>query len=653
MQKMSQSPSANFMRVVESYQGFNRNKSVPMPCRNAPVPKTTSVEELMEEVFVLQDAGLLNQASTLLKKIEAKLSLEENRFIDDNSISIVGDGESECTFDILGKDSVSTSNTTSQVIEETSALNKDSSMDQKSFVTGINDFSIPASKNINSKNMPVLQADVENVIEPTRTKKVTQSYIGELMLPDTNTSKHESFPTITKSNTTNTVSSHKLSKNSNKLPQTPPSSMSTDRKKIYRMLTKVGYMAVPKFFMWQRRYVVLTGRFLIIFKGKTKQAVENIVDLSHGVVEAVEVKYQNGKKQKVSYELRIKTGNGKLAQRLKATDKNAISLAKDVSDWTTCIRNNILVAKRNNDMRANDIKYMKELLGNLNASDADELSDKIMILNRLQSEELENKYILQEKAPDDVEEQRQEKYFSPTKNGAPTTVGVDVGIRSENEEIDLLYKRLQVSKDASSSKLKRTYYKLARSYHPDKRQDTTFSESRNKKFSEISAAYSVLKDSKSRSDYDNCEKIKKWLRQGISVRFHRTSAGTSRKLLFIDSKFLNLYLQDEKYGTILHKNFNSIEMRFVTHIYNGRDGFVLANNDITSSCSQDIPELDDNSFNCCLSLHGPRIGETDWHLQFCDIETKNNVLKGLRKMRCDISELFKQRLEEMRESGLS
>lgn len=61
------------------------------------------------------------------------------------------------------------------------------------------------------------------------------------------------------------------------------------------------------------------------------------------------------------------------------------------------------------------------------------------------------------------------------------------------------YQILGVSKDASDAELKKTYRKLARTYHPDSNPGDTAAES---KFKEISEAYSVLSDSEQRSEYD-------------------------------------------------------------------------------------------------------------------------------------------------------
>lgn len=61
------------------------------------------------------------------------------------------------------------------------------------------------------------------------------------------------------------------------------------------------------------------------------------------------------------------------------------------------------------------------------------------------------------------------------------------------------YKILGVAKDASDADIKKAYRKLAREHHPDTNAGNTASE---KKFKDISEAYSVLSDPEERQQYD-------------------------------------------------------------------------------------------------------------------------------------------------------
>ena len=61
------------------------------------------------------------------------------------------------------------------------------------------------------------------------------------------------------------------------------------------------------------------------------------------------------------------------------------------------------------------------------------------------------------------------------------------------------YKILGVSKDASTSQIKKAYRKLAMTFHPDKNPDDPEA---SEKFHDINAAYEVLSDNDKREIYD-------------------------------------------------------------------------------------------------------------------------------------------------------
>jgi len=62
------------------------------------------------------------------------------------------------------------------------------------------------------------------------------------------------------------------------------------------------------------------------------------------------------------------------------------------------------------------------------------------------------------------------------------------------------YDLLGVSRDASTSDIKKSYRKLALKWHPDKNKDD--SQKAEKMFKKISEAYAVLSDDNKRRDYD-------------------------------------------------------------------------------------------------------------------------------------------------------
>lgn len=61
-----------------------------------------------------------------------------------------------------------------------------------------------------------------------------------------------------------------------------------------------------------------------------------------------------------------------------------------------------------------------------------------------------------------------------------------------------LYETLEISQDASSEEIKKSYRRLARKYHPDINKDAGAEE----KFKEINAAYEILSDTNKRKQYD-------------------------------------------------------------------------------------------------------------------------------------------------------
>lgn len=80
------------------------------------------------------------------------------------------------------------------------------------------------------------------------------------------------------------------------------------------------------------------------------------------------------------------------------------------------------------------------------------------------------------------------------------------------------YKILGVAKDASDADIKKAYRKLARQYHPDTNSGNNAAE---KKFKDISEAYSVLSDPEERQQYDAIRAM------GGGARFAPHGAGSS------------------------------------------------------------------------------------------------------------------------------
>lgn len=69
---------------------------------------------------------------------------------------------------------------------------------------------------------------------------------------------------------------------------------------------------------------------------------------------------------------------------------------------------------------------------------------------------------------------------------------------TRSAKLDDPYKTLGVKKDASSSEIKKAYYKLAKKYHPDVNKE----EGTEEKFHSLQEAYDILSDPKKKQQYD-------------------------------------------------------------------------------------------------------------------------------------------------------
>ena len=81
--------------------------------------------------------------------------------------------------------------------------------------------------------------------------------------------------------------------------------------------------------------------------------------------------------------------------------------------------------------------------------------------------------------------------------------------------IGAFYEILGVPPDCSLETARKSYYQLAKAYHPDKNPDAD-----RAKFALINRAFEVIKDPESRRRYDLTERVRHALRQGVECRIH-------------------------------------------------------------------------------------------------------------------------------------
>ncbi|HMC05308.1 MAG TPA: DnaJ domain-containing protein, partial [Actinomycetota bacterium] len=90
------------------------------------------------------------------------------------------------------------------------------------------------------------------------------------------------------------------------------------------------------------------------------------------------------------------------------------------------------------------------------------------------------------------------------------------------------YATLGVQKGASEADVKKSYRKLAQKYHPDANPGDTAAE---EKFKEVSHAYDVLSDPKTRKEYDD---FREMLASGLGGFGGPGGAGGGRRIRFED-----------------------------------------------------------------------------------------------------------------------
>lgn len=212
------------------------------------------------------------------------------------------------------------------------------------------------------------------------------------------------------------------------------------------------------------------------------------------------------------------------------------------------------------------------------------------------------------------------------------------------------YQVLGVPEDATAAQIRKTYYGLAKRYHPDKAKDKNPDEDGRidtKAFSKISQAYEVLKDAGRRKSYNLGETVKAAFRLGVLATKHDAEDSTSTLMaFFLDRQFENLFWQAEVRGSVLKPGYSRIELRYVHRIFAGEEDQVL----------RKATRVPNDKLSLCLSLHmSPHYRKQGYLPVFIELDTqeaRDDMLDGLRILRCGASMLFQQNLDAMKSDGM-
>uniref|UniRef100_A0A2P2L3G4 Uncharacterized protein n=1 Tax=Rhizophora mucronata TaxID=61149 RepID=A0A2P2L3G4_RHIMU len=116
------------------------------------------------------------------------------------------------------------------------------------------------------------------------------------------------------------------------------------------------------------------------------------------------------------------------------------------------------------------------------------------------------------------------------------------------------YDVLGVSKNASSSEIKKAYYGLAKKLHPDTNKDDPEAE---RKFQEVSKAYEVLKDEEKRTQYDEL---------GHDAFEQQTTNGYQPGGPGFDNPFADFFRMDDIFGNVFKQKLGGQDVKVTIEI---------------------------------------------------------------------------------------
>ena len=219
------------------------------------------------------------------------------------------------------------------------------------------------------------------------------------------------------------------------------------------------------------------------------------------------------------------------------------------------------------------------------------------------------------------------------------------------------YEVLGVPSDATAKQIRNTYYNLAKNYHPDKCGDVDATQ-----FALVGEAYQVLKDPALRLNYDLMEMVKQGFRLGVLAAKH-TDAGVKdvapsaprrqQMAFYLDRAFADLYWQEEAKGPVLLRGYSRCELRYVAFIYAGEDDNSLLETLKLEGMAADLVEATRRRCLCMrFSPQGLALGYATVHMELDTERARDDILDGLRVLRCTSPMLFQQNLDKLKEQGL-
>jgi len=249
------------------------------------------------------------------------------------------------------------------------------------------------------------------------------------------------------------------------------------------------------------------------------------------------------------------------------------------------------------------------------------------------------------------------KLSRKTETRRTSQVGVDMA-EQPREQPQTYYEIVGVPHNATTEQIRKTYYALARNYHPDKNPDVDA-----KGFAEVSKAYSILKDPVLRENYDLSETVKAAFRLGVlAIKHEDDGMFSTRMAFFMDRLFENLIWQPEERGSVLKRGYSRLEMRYVHKIYAGENDTLLKfgpkklRQEIRNEGTEKEELSDDECRKRCLCIHvsphALRQGYSNIFMELDTREARDDMLDGLRIIRCSSSMLFQQNFDEMMAKGM-